>query len=393
MVSLDEALAVMLKCARSLTAESVPLEQAHGRILADPVVAAIASPRSDCSAMDGYAVREKDVFDLPATLRVSGESYAGTTQPPPLGPGEAVRIFTGAPVPESTDRVVVQENCVRAAEMVTVRDCGAGRHIRSAGQDFREGDVLLPSGTLLTPRALVAASASDQAFVTVVRRPRVAILGTGDELVSPGEARGRPGTVPDSVSLALAGMIADAGGEVVRRVCLPDDMQVLTGLAREALSDADVVVVTGGASVGERDYARAMFGEKLDLLFSKVAMKPGKPVWLGRVGRVLVVGLPGNPTSAMVTARVFLVPLVTGLAGRSAASLVTWRTGIAGSTFPKNGARETLVRARWVDDGLVQVASQDSSNQSALVEAEVLIRRGVDAPEVSPGEKVAYIDF
>ena len=250
--------------------------------------------------------------------------------------------------------------------MVEVREYGTGRHIRPAGQDFEEGAELLAAGSRLTARALVAAAGADMAVVSAVRRPRVAILGTGDELVHPGEARQRPGTIPESISPAVAAMIVEAGGEVVQRVHLPDEVAVLTDWAREALVEADLVVVTGGASVGERDYAKDMFGGKLDLLFSKVAIKPGKPVWLGRHGSSLVLGLPGNPTSALVTARLFMVPLVSGMTGRSPSSVLNWQEGVAGAPFPANGNRETLERAQWVDDRLVRLKSQDSSSQTML---------------------------
>ncbi|MDZ4308145.1 molybdopterin molybdotransferase MoeA [Allopontixanthobacter sp.] len=393
LVPFNDALKIVLAEARPLPAEDVPVTQAHNRTLAKPILARIASPRVDSSAMDGYAVRDQDVGRLPAKLRVRGESFAGTARPPAIIPGEAVRIFTGAPVPDGADRVVVQENCTRVDDMVEVREYGTARHIRPAGLDFEEGAELLTAGARLTPRALVAAAGADIAVVSAVRRPRVAILGTGDELVPPGEARQRPGTIPESISPAIAAMIVEAGGEVVQRVHLPDEVAVLADWARDALVEADLVVVTGGASVGERDYAKAMFGEMLDLLFSKVAIKPGKPVWFGRLGPSLVLGLPGNPTSALVTARLFLVPLVSGLAGRSPASALNWQGGIAGAPFPANGSRETLERAKWVGGRLVRLKSQDSSSQTMLANADVLVRREVGAPEVLPGETVRYLDF
>ena len=393
LVPLDEALQIMLAEAAPLPAEDVRVTEAHNRTLAKPILAQIPSPRVDSSAMDGYAVRDQDLNRLPAKLRVKGESFAGTAQPPALSPGEAVRIFTGAPVPDGADRVVIQENCTRLDDTVEVREYGTGRHIRPAGQNFEKGAELLAAGKRLTPRALVAAAGADLAVLSAVRRPRVAILGTGDELVHPGEARQRPGTIPESISPAIAAMTAEAGGEVVQRVQLPDEIAVLADWAREALVGADLVVVTGGASVGERDYAKAMFGGKLDLLFSKVAIKPGKPVWLGRHGPSLVLGLPGNPTSALVTARLFLVPLVSGMTGRSTASVLNWKEGIAGVPFPANGNRETLERAQWNGGKLVRLKSQDSSSQTMLAGADVLVRREIDAPKVQPGETVRYLDF
>ena len=393
LVPLDEALDIMLAQANPLPGEDVPIEQAYDRTLAAPVLANIASPRADSSAMDGYAVRDADLAQLPATLRVAGESFAGTAQPPALEAGKAVRIFTGAPVPDRADRVVIQENCSRDGDMVTVHEYGSGRHIRYVGHDFDEGDELLPSGTRLTARALVAAAGADLAQINLVRRPRVAILGTGDELVPPGEARHRPGTIPESLSPALAAMVGEAGGEVFQRVHLPDDIAVLEDWAREALTQVDLVVITGGASVGERDYAKIIWGEELDLLFSKVAIKPGKPVWLGRRGKTLVLGLPGNPTSALVTARLFLVPLVSGMAGRKTGGALDWREGVAGSSFPANGSRETLARAKWKGGRLVPLDSQDSSSQAMLAQADVLVRRPINAPQAMPGDPLRYLDF
>ncbi len=393
LTAFDDALDMMLALARPLSAENVPIAHAHDRTLAAPVFAGVSSPRNDSSAMDGYAVRDGDVAQLPARLHVAGESFAGTEESPALLAGEAVRIFTGAPVPTGTDRVVLQENCSREDDTVTVREYGAGRHIRRAGDDFDSGTELLCAGTRLTARALVAAAGADLAELSVVRRPRIAILGTGDELVSPGEARHRPGTIPESISPALAAMVEEAGGEVVQRVHLPDEMAVLEDWARESLPKADLVVVTGGASVGERDYAKVMFGEELNFQFSKVAIKPGKPVWLGRREQTPILGLPGNPTSALVMARMFLVPLVSGMAGRQPGAELVWREGIAGAAFPAIGNRETLTRARWMDDRLVPVDSQDSSSQSMLTQADVLVRRPINAPDAEPGDRVRYLDF
>ncbi|MDT0576057.1 molybdopterin molybdotransferase MoeA [Croceicoccus sp. F390] len=393
LLPLDEALGIVQSLAHPLGAEAVSIAEAHDRTLACAVIAGIASPRNDSSAMDGYAVQDSDVENLPASLRVTGESFAGTPQPPALGTGEAVRIFTGAPVPAGADRVVIQENCSRDGVMLTVHECGPGRHIRQAGGDFKAGDELLPAGTRLTARALVAAAGADLAQLSVVRRPRVAILSTGDELVPPGEAQGNPGTIPESISPALAAMIGEAGGEIVQRDHLPDDMAVLGQRAQQALHKADLVVVTGGASVGERDFAKAMFGSDLALLFNKVAIKPGKPVWLGRRNGTLILGLPGNPTSALVTARLFLVPLVSGLAGRATGGALDWRDALAGAAFPPVGSRETLARARWVDGRLVPLGSQDSSSQFMLMFADVLVRRRADAPEARPGDRLGYLDF
>jgi molybdopterin molybdotransferase len=393
LLPLDGALDIILTLAHPLAPETVSITAAHDRTLASPVIAAIASPRADSSAMDGYAVRDSDVVNLPARLHVRGESFAGTAEPPELDAGDAVRIFTGAPVPIGADRVVIQENCSRVGATVTVLMAGSGRNIRRTAQDFREGEQLLAAGTRLTPRALVVAAGADVAEFSVVRRPRVAILCTGDELAPPGKARQIPGAIPESLSAGISAMVGEAGGEFTRQENLPDDLAVLAEASRTALAEADVIIVTGGASVGERDHARQMFAEGLELLFSKVAIKPGRPVWLGRVGKSLVLGLPGNPTSALVAARLFLVPLLSGLAGRPADATLDWQEGAAGALFAANGGREALVRAKWVGGRLVPVESQDSSSQAMLAQADVLVRRRVDAAGVSPGDPVCYLDF
>lgn len=393
LLPLDGALDIIRALAHPLAPETVSITAAHDRTLASPVIAAIASPRADSSAMDGYAVRDSDVVKLPARLHVRGESFAGTAEPPALGAGDAVRIFTGAPVPLGADRVVIQESCSRVGNTVTVLKVGSGRNIRQTAQDFEEGEQLLPAGTRLTPRALVAAAGADVAEFSVVRRPRVAILCTGDELAPPGKARQIPGAIPESLSAGISAMVTEAGGEFTRKESLPDDLAVLAEASRTVLAEADVMIVTGGASVGERDHARQMFGEGLELLFSKVAIKPGKPVWLGRAGESLVLGLPGNPTSALVTARLFLVPLLSGLAGRPTDAALDWQEGTAGALFAGNGSRETLARAKWVRGRLVPLDDQDSSSQLMLAQADVLVRREADAAAVSPDEPVCYLDF
>ncbi|MDQ7813760.1 molybdopterin molybdotransferase MoeA [Brevundimonas sp.] len=327
MIGFDEALALIEAAATPLDRETVVLADAPGRVLAAPVVAGLDSPASDTSAMDGYAVREAEVAALPARLRVVGESFAGRGFDGRMGPGDCVRIFTGAPMPQGADRVIIQEIVRRDGDMAVFGHAlGGGRHVRAMGSDFRKGDILLEPGRRLDPRAMVAAAAADRAAVEVWRRPRVVVLGTGDELAEPGTAAGIPGAIPESVSFGVAALIAQYGGEVVTRRRLPDDPQALEAAAAEALDEADLVVVTGGASVGEKDYARAMFGPAgLELVLSKVAIKPGKPVWLGRARGKLVLGLPGNPTSAMVTGRLFLAPLVAGLSGETAGAALGWR--------------------------------------------------------------------
>jgi molybdopterin molybdotransferase len=390
MISFDEAIRLLTEVARPVGRELVPIGQAAGRVLAAPVVAMIDSPPADSSSMDGYAVREAD---LPGRLRVIGESFAGGGFDGRLEPGTCVRIFTGAPVPAGANRVVIQEVAVTDGDFVTIDDPpGPARYIRPRGSDFHAGDRLVEAGRRLDPRALVTAAAADVAAVDTWRPPAVLVLATGDELVPPGEARDRPGAIPDSVSPGIMALADIWGGHSLRSRRLGDDLPAMEQAAGEALGQADLVVVTGGASVGEKDYAKAMFAPHgLELIFSKVAIKPGKPVWLGRAGAKLVLGLPGNPTSALVTARLLLAPLVAGLAGRAGA--LAWRSRPLAAPLPACGDRETFHRARLTENGAVPLANQESGAQKTLAEADLLLRsRPHDAPR-SAGQEVEALDF
>lgn len=390
MISFDEAVERLTEVARPLGRESVPLGDAAGRVLAAPVVAMVDSPPADSSSMDGYAVREAD---LPGPLRLVGESFAGGNFEGALEPGTCVRIFTGAPVPAGTDRIVIQEIAVRGGDVVTVdQEPGLSHYIRPRGSDFRTGDVLLEPGRRLDPRALVTAAAADVARVDTWRVPAVLTLATGDELVAPGEARRRPGTIPESVSLGIMALAEAWGGGVLGSRRLTDDLSALVRAAGEALEQADLVVVTGGASVGEKDHAQAMFAPHgLEPIFSKVAMKPGKPVWLGRARGKLVLGLPGNPTSAMVTARLLLAPLLAGLAGRAGA--LEWHSLPLAGPLSACGDRETFHRARRTEAGVVPLANQDSGAQKALADADLLLRSRPNEPPRQAGEEIEALDF
>lgn len=394
MIEFEEALARVKATARPLGSEPVPFGQASGRVLAEPVIARFGMPRTNVSAMDGYAVRESDVGDNPFSLPVAGESAAGAPPGQILPKGAAFRIFTGAPVPEEADRVIVQENTERDAESVTfVRPHGAGRNIRAAGSDFEAGDVLVPAGVQLDWRALTTAAAADRAELCVYRQPRVVILATGDELAAPGEAHARAGAIPESVSPGIAAFVSQQGGLVVRRERLPDEPDVMAKAAARALEEADLVVMIGGASVGERDYSRSVFAEAPDYVFPKVAIKPGKPVWLAHVGERLVMGLPGNPTSALVTARLFLAPLLRGLGGGDVTKAMTFKQGICADPLPACGDRETFLRARRADHGLILADSQDSSSQRSLAVSDALIRRRPGAKAEPAGTMVAFMVF
>ena len=392
MISFDQAQALLVAAAKPLARERVPLTRAAGRVLADPVLARFDAPAADVSMMDGYAVRQAD---LPGTLTIVGESFPGAGCGREVRAGEAVRIFTGGPVPPGADRVIMQEAAQRERDVVRIEASGdTPRFVRTAGSDFRTGEVLLAAGTRLRPRALVAAAAADCGQVEVWRRPRVAVLGTGDELAEPGSARSRPGSVPDSITIALAAYVGELGGEVVTRRLAPDDPARIGAEVAEALAAADVLVVAGGASVGEKDYARSVLADAgLEPIFTKVAMKPGKPVWFGRVGERLVLGLPGNPSSAMITARLFLAPLLAGLGGAEPAEALRWREAALAEPLPECGDRETFVRGRWSGGCVAAFGNQDSGAQHVLAQAELLIRRPAGAPALGAGARVPVLDL
>ena len=390
MIDFDEAIARVRAAAAPLGREEVRIEEAAGRILAAPVIAAIDSPPADASAMDGYAVRDAD---LPGTLEVVGESFAGRGFGGEVAAGTCVRIFTGAPIPPGADRVVIQERVARDGDRAIFTDPrGEARHIRERGSDFRQGNLLLEAGRRLDARAIVAAAGADRDRVEAWRRPSLLVLATGDELAPPGQAKTRPGSIPESVSFGVAALAEEWGARSLGTRRLGDELTAMTRAAGEALDLADLVVVTGGASVGEKDFAKAMFeSHGLELIFSKVAIKPGKPVWLGRAQGRLVLGLPGNPTSALVTARLLLAPLVAGLAGGE--PKLAWRPVCLAGPLGPGGERETFHRARAVAAGAEPIANQDSSAQRALAAADLLLRiRPGDAAR-APGETIDALDF
>lgn len=395
MISFDEAVELVRTVALPLGVESVALEAAGARVLASPIVARIESPRADVSAMDGYAVRDADLADLPARLTVAGESFAGTGWNGELKVAECARIFTGAPVPQGADRVVMQENVRREGDVAVIEDDpGKAFHIRSRGGDFAKGDELVAVARSLDPRAIVAAAAADLAQVDVYLRPWVRVLCTGDELAEPGTAARANDFIPESVSFGVAALAREWGAEFLGRMRLRDDLDSMKAAASSAVVDADLVIVTGGASVGERDFAKAMFERTgLELIFSKVAIKPGKPVWLGRTGNTLVMGLPGNPTSALVTARLLLTPLLAGMTGRNCDAALRWRRMALAASLKECGARETFHRARRNGEEAEILSNQDSSAQKALAEADLLVRQRANSPALKAGDLVEVLDF
>ena len=393
-ISLDHAWAIIAGVATPLDSETISLNHAAGRVLAAPVVAAFESPRANVSMMDGFAMRECDAV-AGASLRVIGVSAAGARFHGTVGDGEAVRIFTGAALPDGAERVVIQENIVAEGDRATIVEApSAVRFVRARASDFGAGDTVVAAGTRLTPGALVAAAAAGASEVSVTRRPRVVTLATGDELRSIGAAPDDPDHIPDSIAPGLGAMLGAMGAELLAHHVVGDDLAALEEAAAAAVAVADLVVVTGGASVGARDHAKAMFAPLgIELLFTRVAIKPGKPVWLGRVGKTLVMGLPGNPGSAMVTARLLLAPLVAGLLGQRSPAPLEWIDLPLAAPLPATGDRETFVRAKLVAGQLVPLANQDSGGQRALAEAGWLLRCPAGQGPLDPSVMVSALAF
>jgi molybdopterin molybdotransferase len=394
LLSVDEALARVLDGLAPLEAERVAIEDARARVLAEDLAARVTQPPFDASAMDGYAVRAADVSSLPARLRLIGVAAAGAGYRGRVGVGEAVRIFTGAPVPEGADTVVIQENTEEANGVVTIKEGAPRRHIRPRGQDFREGEVLLVAGTRLGPRELILAASMNYGELLVRRRPKVAILATGDEVVPPGSELD-PDQIVSSVPYGLAALIAAEGGEAMRLGIAKDDAESLVMLARAGRA-ADILLTIGGASVGERDLvASALKSEGLELAFAKIAMRPGKPLLYGRMGTQRVLGLAGNPVSALVSAHVFLRPMLRRMLG------LTEKPGplpeaILGVALEVNGSRRHYLRAvsEWRDDGariVRPLPSQDSSLVAEFARAECLILREPYAEALPPGARVRIV--
>lgn len=390
LVSFDEACRLLSIAATGREAESVALDQAGGRVLAQDIVARRDAPGRAVSAMDGYAVCERALDDLPACLPVIGTSFAGRPFAGPLPPNTCVRIFTGAALPEGADRVIMQED-VREIDGRAhfTMPCPPRRHVRAAASDFAKGDILLNRDVLITPQRLVSIAAADMASVEVYRRPRVAILCCGDELVEPGHSIPHPDHVPESISHGLAALVQDWGGIVIARWRRGDQLDALRLAARDAVAAADIVVVVGGASVGEKDLAKDAFAVPgFEMLFTRVAIKPGMPVWFGRQERTFILGLPGNPTSAIVTARLFLAPLLAELAGHGMAEAWTWQTLRLGASLDPSGERDSFLRATIMEDIVTPLSNQDSASQSVLARATHLIRHRTGASFLAAGSTV-----
>jgi molybdopterin molybdotransferase len=397
LLSVADALARVLDGVEPLPREDAPLVEAHGRVLCEDVAALRTQPPADMSAMDGYAVRAADVGKVPATLTVAGEVAAGRPFVGTVGPGQAVRIFTGGVVPPGADTIVIQENTTRDGDRVTVNVTSpAGRHIRRAGLDFSMGQVLLPRGRRLTDRDLMLAAAMSHPSLPVHRRPKVAVLGTGDELKAPGSVLG-PGEIVYSNGFALMALSRAEGAEVVDLGIVPDQVEATVAAIRRArASRADILLTTGGASVGDYDLIQSgLAAEGLALSFWRVALRPGRPMMNGRLGPMHVLGLPGNPVSAYVCAFLFLVPLIRRLSGRSDLQAPT-ESAVLGRDLPENDERADYLRATLAPSPnetvvATPISVQDSSMMAALAKADCLVIREPHAPPAKAGSSIAIL--
>jgi molybdopterin molybdotransferase len=391
-----EALAKVLAGVEPLPAERAPLADAHGRVLAADVAALRTQPPADVSAMDGYAVRGADLASVPVRLKVIGEVAAGRPFAGEVGPGEAARIFTGGVVPAGADTVVIQEVTERTGDVVTVKSATArGRNVRAEGLDFKRGETLLRQGERLTSRSLALAAAMNHPQVPVHRRPRVALLATGDELVTPGTATG-PGQIVSSNGFALASLIRREGAEATDLGIVGDELDTtVAAIERARAWGAHVLVSAGGASVGEHDLVQqALTRAGLQLAFWKVALRPGKPLLHGRIGDMRVLGVPGNPVSAFVCAFLFLVPLIRRLSGRNDLEPHP-ESAILGADLPENDERRDYLRAtlEWRDGQLVATPFrlQDSSMMAPLAKADCLLIRDPFAPAAPAGSPCSVL--
>jgi molybdopterin molybdotransferase len=394
LLPVEEALARVLAVPRGpLRRESVPLARAFGRTLASDVAAKRTQPPMAVSAMDGYALRAEDARSPGARLTVIGESLAGRGFLGEVGPREAVRIFTGAPVPHGAETIVIQEDTKADDTSVIVNEpAKAQAYVRPAGLDFREGEILLHAGTRLGPAEVALAAAMNHAEIEVASKPRVAILATGDELVMPGMKPG-PDQIVASNPFAIAAFVQQAGGEPIDLGIATDDFAALERAIERAVEEkADVLVTLGGASVGAHDLVQSALTRRgMQLGFWRIAMRPGKPLIHGAMGAMSILGLPGNPVSSIVCAILFLVPLVRHLQGDPNAGAPRDEPALLGADLPTNDGRKDYLRARLSRDAegrliATPASRQDSSMLRVLADSNCLVIREPHAPAARAGE-------
>lgn len=387
-----DALDRLLCAARPvLRTEKVPLHQAGGRVLAEDISARLTQPPFDNSAMDGYALRHQDIAEHGSVLKVVGTSSAGHAFEGAAGPGEAVRIFTGAPLPAFADTVLLQEDAevLEDGRIRTTFLTQKGRHIRPRGQDFSEGEVVLQAGDVLDPGRLTVAAAMNHPELTVYARPRIAVLATGDELVQPGTPPGASQIVASN-TYGVCAIARQAGAEIVDLGIVRDDRQAILDAVRNVLTlDIDVLVTLGGASVGDFDLVQPVLGEAgMELDFWRIAMRPGKPLMVGHLGVIQVIGLPGNPVSSLVCSLLFLEPLVRRLAHLPPKSRL--RSAVATMAIKENDHRQDYIRARIArgpagELSVTPFGKQDSSMMKIFAESEGLLVRPPHAPALEAG--------
>ncbi|MEM6682266.1 MAG: gephyrin-like molybdotransferase Glp [Pseudomonadota bacterium] len=396
MRSVKQALADILASTPIIDTEIITLYQALGRILSDDTFALLTHPEHDISAMDGYAVRKDDVGTLPCRLEVIEEIPAGTLPVKALNAGQASRIFTGAALPPGANQVVLQEDVdVTGKGEIRVRGVEAKSHVRLRGLDFQKGGLCRKKGTMLAPADIGLLAAANVAEVAVYRRPRVAILSTGSELVRPGETPG-PGQIVSSNGVMISALVAQSGGIPLDIGPVPDDEAAMIDAAA-AFDAADICVTIGGASVGKYDLVQSVLSTQgLNVGFWKIAMRPGKPLIFGDFKGAPFFGLPGNPVSAFVCALLFLKPALQQMGGRSPSALVAEHTLKTLQPLPANGKRETYLRAAqsiekpgWVDI----LPIQDSAMLSALAAANCLVVRPADAAVAQVGDGVSVLSI
>ncbi|MGB5077141.1 MAG: molybdopterin molybdotransferase MoeA [Sphingorhabdus sp.] len=389
MLTVEAAQDRLLGLARPLPSQELSLAKAIGCYLAREIVALRSQPAADLSAMDGYAIR---FAELPGPLDLVGESAAGSPYLECTRPGQAVRISTGAHVPEGTDTILVQEEALFKAGKIWLDGSGPGiegRHIRRAGSDFKEGDKLIPTGALMQAGALAAAAMAGYSTICVGGAPRVKIVGTGNELVPPGTMM-RNGQIPSSNNIMLNAMLSQLPCSTTDAGIVGDQLDDIVAIFQD--SDAyDIIVTTGGASVGDHDLVQAaMIAMGAEISFWKVAMRPGKPLMAGRIGSTIVVGLPGNPSSAFVTAILFLLPLIRHMAG-SSTPLPETVYASSSIELPPTGERCEYLRG-FVQRGMISAfGKQDSGLITPLIGANGLLYRAAHAPSLAVGELVPYI--
>ena len=385
LLPVEEAQTRLLALRAPLGTENIALYESLGRYLSQDVLALRDQPAAALSAMDGYAIR---FDDLPGPWHVIGEAAAGSVPSLRVDAGQAMRIFTGAMLPEGADTVVVQEDVALSGGQLVLTGDGPGsrgRHVRARAIDFAAGDCLLPAGTRMTPGAIAAAAMSGAGQLVVGTRPRVAIVTTGDELVQPGNPLA-PGQIPDSNGAMLAAMLAGEVADPVLPHHIPDDREKLAHVLKELARRHDVIITVGGASVGDHDHVRGALeaaGGNLD--FWRIAMRPGKPVIAGRLGDAILLGLPGNPSSAFVTATMFLLPLVRHLAGARDPLPKVHRAPLA-AALSAGGSRRDYMRARLENGELLPLFGQESGLTLPLASANALLIREMGATARETGE-------